>query len=140
MSRLDEPSLRRPAFRDGYRIELADGQAWTFPAPQLRFFPARAADGRVSIASLYAYDDRYLELREELVAVDRDDAWNAMRLQVEIAGTQLLANYDLSSRDLARLLPVIPDSAENDALWDRLVPVILAQEPRTFRDGSAAPV
>lgn len=127
---LRETELRKPNFRDGYWIRLGDGQEWAFPRPILRFFPARADDGSLALAADHTHDRLYQELRDELIAVDEDDHYNAMRVQVLIAGHLLSMNYDLDTAALRRLLPVIEDDPENDAMWGALIDVILANPPK----------
>lgn len=135
---LDEQSLRRPEFSEGHRVRLGDGGTWVFPLPILRFFPTIGSNGQVAIAAQRGHDDRYQQLRDELIETDKDDHYNLMRIQVELAGTLLLKNYSLEGKHLARLLPVIPDNPDNDQMWSDLAPVVLAQEPQSFPDGSDA--
>lgn len=127
---LDEITLRRKGFREGYKVILGDGQEWTFPRPVLRFFPARADDGGIVLAADRTHDRRYQELRDELVETDRDDHYNAMRVQVLIAAHLLASNYDLDTSAFRTLLPVVENDPENDAMWGRLSDVLLANPPK----------
>ena len=137
MASLDEVALRKPGFREGYRVKLGDGQEWSFPRPLLHFFPAITDDGDVVLAAQHTHDRRYRELRDELVETDGEDRYNQMRIQVCIAAHLLLANYDLDSRTLRELLPVVEDDAANDEMWGGLIEVILARPPKPSADGSA---
>ncbi len=136
---LDEQALRRPGFSEGHRVQLGDGGTWTFPLPILRFFPTIADSGQVAIAAQRGHDDRYQQLRDELIETDKDDHFNLMRIQVELAGTLLLKNYSLESKHLGRLLAVIPNNEANDQMWSDLAPVVLAQEPQSFPVGQMLP-
>ena len=138
MHKLDEKALRRPGFTEGHRVMLADGQEWTFPRPMVRFFPAKAAE-KVVMGAEYGHDAEYETLRDELIEVDATDVYNATRLQVQIAGLLLLANYDLDNKQLRALLPLIPDDDANDAMWGDLIPVIMANPPKPSPVGSELP-
>jgi len=129
--------MRREGFREGYRVRLGDGQEWSFPRPLLHFFPAITDGGEVVLAAQHTHDRRYRELRDELVEVPEEDRYNQMRIQVCIAAHLLMMNYDLDSKALRELLPVVEDDAGNDAMWGDLVGVILASPPKPSADGSA---
>lgn len=100
--RIDEQSRRRPGWRDGAKIELADGQEWTFPRPRVRYVPSdhergfevRSGFGPEYDATIVAYDE----------AVERGDWPGMVGGQMKIAAFLLRLNYDLTTAELQRLL------------------------------------
>lgn len=132
---LDEMSLRREGFRDGYPVKLADGQEWTFPRPRLRFRPARGKDGKFALAGGWEHDEIYGELRDELLETDSEDLFSVLSISSTIACHLLLINYALSDDDLGALLPVDLDDDSNSEMWTALTPIVLASPKGLGVDG-----
>jgi hypothetical protein len=116
---LDETALRRPTWRDGHKITLADGQEWTIPKPRLRLRP-RFENGKV----VGVRDVEYAPEDDSLVdtlfgAADAEaDAWVAARW--ELLARLLRANYDLSDDALAELLVIDPEDASGSDRWSEI--------------------
>jgi hypothetical protein len=107
---VEELICRRPTFRPGREITLADGRPWTFPAP-----------GGHAVPATRARDDDYLGL---LRAV-----WEAEDLQERYLAELALAiylielNYQLSSAELEFLFTYrsgSPELADSQRAFDML--------------------
>lgn len=86
----EEATCRRPGFRAGREIKLADGQLWTFPAPDL--LPEPGTNHQ---------DDEYMGLlRVVCEAEDRPDRCLA---ELALAIHLIKLNYELSSSQLQSL-------------------------------------
>jgi hypothetical protein len=93
---LNEVSRRRPDFRPGPSIRLADGWDWTIPAPPRVTAPEAEGFGpdyAATVAALESAEDRTERLRAELA----------------LAIYLLSRNYDLTPDDLYALLGFPPD-------------------------------
>jgi hypothetical protein len=94
----DELSCRRPSFRPGKEIQLADGQAWTFPAPPLE-----------SEWKVLPFDGQYVEI---LQAISESEDRAEQRLgELALAIFLLGHNYRLSPADYERMLGSSESSA-----------------------------
>jgi hypothetical protein len=100
---VDEPSSRCSSFYPGSELRLADGQAWTFPAPTrewtLKTWPAAQEYSRLIQAMIEAQDDFERGLAELAFAI-----------------FLLGQNYRLSAGDYQQLLDFGPESVES-ARW-----------------------
>ena len=101
---------RRPSFRAGFEIKLADGHEWTFPAPQDR-----------SISSDSGAGDEYLGL---LRAVWEAEDIHERRLgELALAIYLIELNYQLSPAQLEFLFtfpPKSPELADSQRAFDLL--------------------
>jgi hypothetical protein len=136
---LNEKELRKSTFTEGNKVELADGQEWTFPRPRLRFFPHRGVDGKIGLGAQGTFDDEYRALFVEFADMDRDNVYEVWSLRIRIACHLLLANYDLTDVQLADLLPAVFEDEANMQMWEALHPVLLSQPPKLSTDGSNTP-
>lgn len=137
---LDETALRTPGFTEGYRVQLADGQEWTFPKPRLKFFPARGQDGKIELGGGATFDDEeYRSLMSEYFEVDREDLYAAWSCKVRVACHLLLRNYSLADEALTELLPVEFDDEANMEMWRDLTPLLRGMPPKHLTDGLNAP-
>ncbi len=134
---LDEPALRRPAFREGPRIALADGQQWTFPRPWLRLYPVRGQDGAITIGGGPGYGPAYEDLVDRLVESDPTDTAGRLGLQLAMAAHLLLLNYQLADSDLRRLLVIDLADPTCEGRWSQINQVLLGRPPKPSADGSA---
>lgn len=105
---LDEAALRRPEFRPGRTLTLADGQEWTLPCPDVSLIPATDPSGAIDIA--YQSDfgeefDRKLDDLDKARSI-REEAIVLIKLGVDL----LRINYDLAPADFPRLLRCRLDS------------------------------
>lgn len=113
---LDEMALRRETFVPGTPVMLADGQEWHLRCPVLHFEPHESDSGFRACVTLDPGDDF-----QQLV-----DAWHGTfndegeASGVDIVGTELkigqrllLANYDLTPKQVASLLHFAYDPDRN---------------------------
>jgi hypothetical protein len=135
----DETGARRPDFSDGPKVTLGDGQVWTLPRPWLRLYPHRDADGRIGVGGGLSFGPEYEALIDELTDCDPDDQAARLSIQFRLAALLLLRNYDLTDRDLRRLLVVDADDADCRDRWARLNQALTGRLPKPSADGSAAP-
>ena len=107
---VEELICRRPTFRLGREITLADGRPWTFPAPQAQAGPATRAQ-----------DDDYLGL---LRAVwEAEDLHERYLAELALAIYLIELNYQLGSAELEFLFtyrPGSPELADSQRAFDML--------------------
>ena len=135
----DEASARRPDFSDGPKVVLGDGGLWTLPRPWLRLYPNRDDDGRIGVGGGLSFGSDFEELIDELTDCDPDDQAARLAVQFRMAALLLLRNYDLTDRDLRRLLVVDAHDADCRERWAKLNQVLTGRSPKPSADGSAAP-
>jgi hypothetical protein len=123
---LNETELRTEAFTEGRRVQLADGQEWTFPKPKSRFYPARDANGKFGLGGGSTYDEEYRELMSTYLGSNENDIYARWTIKVQIICHLLLANYSLSDEALAALLTVNFEDESNMGMWQSLTPVFFA--------------
>lgn len=105
---LDERSLRRPNFRTGVEVRLADGQSWTFPAP-----PESSGDCPAGVDGLRT-DPQYRAIVGAILeAEDRDDR---LRAELALAIYLLGRNYRLGAAEYGRLLEYRPGDPALEAM------------------------
>jgi hypothetical protein len=136
---VDERALRRPGFREGPRIALADGQEWTFPRPWLRLYPVRGEDGAITVGGGPGYGSIYEDLVDRLVESDPDDTTGRLALQFAMATHLLSLNYELSDREIRRLLAIDLTDPACEERWSQINQVLLGRPPKPSADGSATP-
>jgi hypothetical protein len=139
MEPLDERRLRRPEFRDGTGVVLADGQTWTFPRPWLRLYPVRTPDGSFTIGGGLGFDAEFEELADQFASEPSDDPVRKLEIQFRMAAGLLCRNYDLTDAHLRRLLAVDLDDPSSQECWARINEVLLGRVPKPSADGSAGP-
>ena len=108
----DERELRRPDFRPGLPIRLADGQSWTFPDP-----PDRAGEDTAR------FDPEYRALVAALL--EAEDDVERLRTELALAIHLLARNYDLRPADYAGILEYPPSAPGLGALQRALHAVAL---------------
>ena len=93
---------RRPSFRDGVKVRLADEQMWVLPAPPI---PSESAD--------VLFGTEYLDLIHAVM----DEQESSERRLAELALVIFLlgVNYSLSPSAFERLLEFSPDSSKSVA-------------------------
>jgi hypothetical protein len=136
---LDERALRRPGFREGPKVALADGQEWTFPRPWLRLYPIRGDDGTITVGGGSGYGLTYEDLVDRLVESDLDDTTGRLALQFAMATHLLMLNYQITDRDLRRLLAIDLADPACEERWGQINQVLLGRPPKPSADGSATP-
>jgi len=108
----NEVALRRPDFRPGIAIRLANGQAWTFPAPSAS--PGMAAEGDLSGRRSSRPDPEYEALIRAVL--EAEDEIEGRRVELALAIYLLGQNYDLGPADYSRLLEFPPGNPALAAL------------------------
>jgi hypothetical protein len=126
---LDEKALRKPGFRDGPKVTLADGQEWVFPKPRIRFKP-RIVDGRVEIGGGPSFGPEFDLKLDVLFGVAQADPAERLRVKFEVAVRLLAANYDLKPDDFAELLVLEPGDPASDERWEELSRAIMGITPK----------
>jgi hypothetical protein len=127
---LDERSLRKPSFSAGYPVVLADGQAWTFPKPRIRFRPRIGSDGRVEVGGGAGFGPEFDASIDVLYGVVETDGIEQLRVTLEMAVRLLRSNYDLTNDDVATLIVYEPNDPEAMERWGELERVLIGISPK----------
>ena len=119
---LDEAALRRPTFRGGEPVILADGQTYFFPKPNVDLRP-RFSAGRIS--STIPATDLGPDFNDALMAIDEPTEEQAaspyLDRMFQVAAAGLLVNYKLTDDDLTRLLVYRHQDELNVELWNAIL-------------------
>jgi hypothetical protein len=100
---LDETARRRPDFREGTTVRLADGQDWVFPDP------VRASHGASRAGSAAAaFGPEYVEILSGLDEVQGDEPEEILRAELALAIALLSRNYTLRGDEFLELLGRTP--------------------------------
>jgi hypothetical protein len=126
---LDEKSLRRPTFSEGYAVTMADGQEWILPKPRICFKP-RIIDGKVEIGGGPSFGPEFDDKLDILFGVTEADPSERLRTKFEVAVRLLAANYDLRPEDFAELIVLEPGDPASDDRWDRLCDAMMGIAPK----------
>jgi hypothetical protein len=126
---LDEKALRKPGFSEGPKVVLADGQAWTFPKPRLRFKP-RIVDGKVEIGGGPSFGPEFDDQIDILFGVIDADPAERLRVKFEVAVRLLAANYDLRPNQFSALIVLEPGDPASDERWEQLCNAIMGIAPK----------
>ena len=127
---LDERTLRKAEFSEGYKVKLADGQEWTFPKPRLRFRPWIDLDGRVKVSGGPSFGPEYDGSLDVLFGVVEAEPIERLRVKFEMAVRLLQANYELTAAALAELLVLEPGDEGSNTCWDQLTSAIMGIGPK----------
>ena len=120
--KLDEKALRRPTFKEGWRVKLADGQEWSLPRPVIRWKPVAGINGQL-VDSMVTFrldgSNRFSSLVHEYEELaDRADSTNVdyVNWEIRMATELLLANYDLTIDQIGELIQFAygDDAEESD--------------------------
>jgi hypothetical protein len=130
MAKLNEAEKRRPDFRGGRPVVMADGQEWFLARPRVRFVPADNDIGFEVVLS--GPGDGYNELIERRVALRADPnatLLDLIPLDLEIGRRLLTANYDLTTAEVARVLQFgyDPEDREGERILDDVLAVAFGQ-------------
>jgi hypothetical protein len=133
---IDEKQRRRPDFRGGVPVRMADGQDWTLPRPRVRFVPDDGPEGfRVYLTGP---GDDYADL---LAATDAPpDVGGMIRADMALARRLVTTNYDLTGDELVAIVQLGYDS-ENDpdglAIRLAILDVAHGRDPKARAGGGA---
>lgn len=108
----EERSCRRPGFRPGHTVRLADGQFWTFPAPV-------EEEG----ATPPALEGRYQALVR--ACLEAEDEPDRRRSELALAIALLDSNYLLESTDFSALLEFEPGSPTAESFRNALAGIVI---------------
>lgn len=110
---LEEASRRLPRWREGTRIVLADGQAWSFPRLSLRRRTMLVGDRPVKRYRWATLEGPGSALFVALVCLDYSlpcpalpDPWPMMTHLRQVGELLLQRNYRLTSAECRRLMPI----------------------------------
>jgi hypothetical protein len=107
---IDEFLCRRPGFRAGREITLADGQAWTFPAPQSE-----------AVSTECEVDTEYVGLVR--IVWEAENPHERYLAELVLAIYLIELNYHLTPAELESLFtypPGSPELAESQRAFDAL--------------------
>ena len=99
----------------------------------------RAPGGGFAMAGGEGYGADFDDLVDRLVDCEPNDIPASLAIQFEMAAGLLCRNYELTDRDLRRLLAIdLGDPACEDR-WARINQILLGCPPKPSADGSATP-
>lgn len=136
IEKLDEIALRKPGFREGLRVRLADGQEWALPPLLFESFPEVDATGTVvlrdSVPTYGPEHDRDLDVLLSVGDVDPDEHFRASTV---LAANLLRSNYELTSGDLRSLLVWRSDGSTTE-MWADVIAGLQGFRPKPSAGGS----
>jgi hypothetical protein len=127
---LDEQSLRRPGFAQGFPVTMADNQTWWLPRPRMIFRPT-FIDGKVGIGGGATFGPEFegdMAILRRDVAVEPEEY---LRAKFAMAVQLLVLNYDLKPDDLEDLVVLEPDDPASVERWDVLSGAMMGIAPKT---------
>lgn len=143
---LDEQALRRPGFKEGTPVVLADGQAWHLRRPVVRFVPSDSDVGFracLSLARGDGYDALLTAWQSAAEAAREDESASARAVAAELAlgRAVLTANYDLTTEQLAELLQFgfDPDDEEAFRIRSEVLAAATGDDPKPSAGGGGSP-
>ncbi len=120
---LTEQSRRRPEFAEGVPVELANGETWQFPRPQVRIRPRFEGGKVVDVAGSYIFGGDH-DARMAAFHAARDGSEQAGAL-FEMVASLLARNYDLSDADLSDLFTFVAGSEAGERMRVEIMEVAL---------------
>ena len=126
---LDEKALRKPDFKEGVLVKMADGQEWMLPKPRIRFTP-KITDGQVEVGGGPSFGPEFDEKMDILFGVTEAEPTERLRLKFEVAVRLIMVNYDLKPADLAELIVLEPGDAASEERWDALTDAMMGIAPK----------
>ena len=134
--KLDESALRRPDFRGGSPVTMADGQEWFLPRPRI-LWQADDSEAGVSHAwDVSDYEDRLKAIDEAETGILRRGA------EAKLFAMLLRLNYTLDTASLGRVLQfsLDPEQVRLRAVYDDLWAALGGEDvPKPTPDGSDSP-
>jgi hypothetical protein len=103
---LDEQALRRPEWAEGGPVTLADGQAWHFPCPIVRWNPAPGPEGPLAWTVNGRPDPEFAAIFEDILFnLEKEDVETEGKLtRVLLFAMVLMRNYSLNEVDARSLV------------------------------------
>lgn len=138
MEKLDEQALRRPDFKAGVPVRLADGSVWHLRRPLVRFAEAENDEGFEVVLSLDD-DGTFGRLRAAERSAEGGPA--VLAAQLKLAGHLLRANYDLTVPQTAALVQFASeeDDEEGLRLHREVMAAVRGFGPKPSDGGGGAP-
>jgi hypothetical protein len=133
----DEAQYRKPTWRAGHNVVLADGQAWALPRPLMRFIPAETSIGFEACLTL-AGDDGYNALVLAFEAAEDGPA--IVGASLSLAKALLLSNYDLTPQQVGQIVQFgfnKDDDPDGFRMKEEAMAVALGQGPSLPKPSSA---
>lgn len=145
MARLKESSCRRPTFREGVAVVLADGQTWQLRRPMVRFVPSDNEAGYETCLDLDGFDGfgDLLESYEQLMGGSGTiTVSEAARRELALGRAILVANYDLTLRQVGQLLKFSydEDDVEGSRIRSDVLAVATGNDPKRSAAGDGSSV
>lgn len=129
----NEHAIRKPTWREGTPVVLADGQAWHVPQPWLRLKPT-VEHGSVRLIGGLTFGPEHDAEFEKLFV--EADAFERLQLEATIVVRLLQSQYDLPDEAFAELIPFDSRDEANREMWAELQRVIRGDTPKPSPVGS----
>jgi hypothetical protein len=137
----DEAEYRRPDWREGVNVVMADGQAWALRKPVTRLVPSDNRFGvRVSLPGAFAAEFRAASDEYEGLPQDAEGA-DVAACELRIGQALLLSNYALSADELAEVLQFgyAEDDEEGRRIRAEVMDVYSGRAPKPSAGGGGSP-
>lgn len=134
---LNETELRRPDFREGCPVVLADGQVWSVPQPVVRWLPGRSKAGFRTVVSINEQTSDYDELLTQWE--DSTNSRGRINAIFGMAAKLLRANYDLTDDQIDEILVfgATPDiDPEPARIFEEMSNIALGNGPKPSAAGT----
>lgn len=124
-TKLDESTLRKPDFSEGYKVKLADEQEWTFPKPLA--WECRFVFDDDKATMLRKFPSEHIDAISDIFD---SDGVEQIEKCASLAAKLLRKNYNLAAEDLRSLLVyrVNEDgqqTEESAEMWDAIMEVAM---------------
>lgn len=136
---ISESERRRPEFRDGYKVTLADGQEWTFPRPKFRAFPVEGPDGQITAGFRPFYGGDFDRMMAVFLGIQECTRGELFELRFRGACELLRRNYTLSIAELAELLAYEEDDPASDERWEAIDAILVGSPPKKKSETPGSP-
>jgi hypothetical protein len=124
---LDEQTLRKAPFAEGFQITLADGQQWWIPRPRGKFRPM-FVDGAVKVTGGATFGADFEDDASVLRSVDVEPE-EYLRAKMSLVVRLLLANYILTPSEVSDLVEMECGDPTSDARWEGISGALMGIDP-----------
>lgn len=137
-STLDEAKLRKPDFSDGYKVNLSDGNDWTFPKPLA--WECRFVFDDDKATMLRKFPSEHIDAISDIF---ESEGVEQIEKCANLAARLLRQNYSLTNEELRSLLVYRlgedgQQTEENAEMWDSIMEVAMgASGPKASAVGSS---
>lgn len=126
---LNEVELRKPGFREGYALMMADGQRWHIPKPRIRV-KLLERENESSILQRPAFGDAYEQSIDILFGVEEATNWKRLETRFKLMAALLRENYELTPQNVSELLILEVDDEKSDERWEEVEDALLGIQPK----------